>query len=354
LTLLLAGGGACAEVDAFVGGGPIEDAAAGGYDSGPESLLSCVDPGKPPPDFRKADVLILLDRSGSMDTAYGDGTRHQAVATILSDLVTNYAARVRFGYQEMPGRQGCGTELAGGCCASPPLVAIADGNTRDVTAAIASAQPMDGNTPTAASLQAALSYFETLADGIDNRFVLLATDGAPNCTLAGALSSGVASDATTPACAEALSAVSALVASGVRVIVLAVGPDLVDDTSGSSACLDPLAHVGGAAVSPGNPGFYPASDPQQLQLVIEQLFGGTSRPSCSVELSRKVKVGSILEVWLDGRQIPRDGWQLDSSRSPPTAIITGRYCDQIRRFQVTKVEVRYDCIPYVEGSEIDP
>jgi len=358
LACLVVGGMACAEVDDPVGGGATQDAApAAPYDSGLANPYGCAAQGRSPLSFRAADVLILLDRSGSMDTAYGPGTRYQAVATMLSDLVATYAKHVRFGYQEMPGRQGCDAALVSGCCASPPLVGIADSSTQDVLTAIASAQPMDGNTPTAASLRAALAYYEALDDGIDNRFVLLATDGAPNCTLAGSLSSGNASDATSAACADAIAQVSAMAALGVRVIVLSLGPGLADDASGGAACLDALAHAGGDAASPGSPGYYTASDPQQLQLAVEQIFGGVTRPSCSVPLDKPLLDASQMAVYLDGQKIQRNalnGWYLDSSLSPPSVVVTGTGCEQIQDFQVATVEVQFDCMPCVEGQECNP
>ena len=233
------------------------------------------------------------------------------------------------------------------------LVGIANGNPQSVTAAIASALPMDGSTPTAASLRLALDYYQTLADGIDNRYVLLATDGAPNCTLVDAWSSGDALGAANAACADALAEVNAMVALGVRVIVLGVGTGLADDPSGDATCLDALAHAGGVAASPGYPGFFTLSDSQQLHMVIEELFGGIVRPPCSVRLPNKVALPLNMAVYFDGKQIPRsqvDGWQLDSLTHPQAVIITGTYCDQIQDFQIAQVEVGYDCTPCVEGQ----
>lgn len=350
LACLVAGGLACAEVDDPVGGGARKDAAVVPYDGGQPDPPGCKDRTVVHLDPRLADVLILFDRSGSMDTAWGSGTRYEAVAGLLTDLVQTYAAYVRFGYQEMPGRQGCEAQLVGGCCASPPLVGVAAGSAPAVAAAIASAQPMDGNTPTAASLQAGLDYFKTLADGIDNRFVLLSTDGAPNCTLSGAVSNG---DASGVACTDALTVVNAMVALGVRVIVLGVGAGVTDDPSVGGACLDALAHAGGAAASPGSPGFFAASDPQRLQMAIEQIFGGMTRPSCSVRFVEKVDDTSTIEVLLDGKRIPQSsssGWQLDSPAHPRGVIITGDYCDQIQSFQVTTIEARFRCTPCLEGQ----
>ncbi len=342
--LLVFGIGACAEVDDPVDSGLLPEAGPVPKDAGPAcAVTKVVDL-----DDRQADVLILLDRSGSMDTAFGSGTRYQAVAGLLSDLVATYAEHVRFGYQEMPGRQDCVPQVVPGCCASRPLVGIAENDPQAVETALASASPMDGNTPTAASLQAALAYYESLADGVESRYVLLATDGAPNCTLAGGLSSG---DPSGTACTDALAVVNAMVALGVRVIVLGVGAWQADATSGDAACLDALAHAGGAAASPGNPGFFAASDPQTLQLAIEQIFGGVTRPTCVLHFLAPVANPSTISVYLDGQQIPRDlpdGWYLDTSLSPPSAHITGAACEQIQRFQVSVVEARFDCPPCVD------
>jgi len=350
LACLAAGGLACAEVDDPVGGGERKDATVVPYDGGQPDPLGCKDRTVVDLDPRQADVLILFDRSGSMDTALGSGTRYEAVAALLTDLVQTYSAYVRFGYQELPGRQGCESQLVGGCCASPPLVGVTADSAAAVAAAIASAQPMDGNTPTAASLQAALDYYKTLADGIDNRFVLLATDGAPNCTLSGAVSNG---DASGVACTDALTVVNGMVALGVRVIVLGVGPGVTDNPSEGGACLDALAHAGGAAASPGSPGFFAASDPQHLQMAIEQIFGGVTRPSCSVHFIDKVDDTSTIEVFLDGQRIPQsssNGWQADSPAHPRGVIITGAYCDQIQSYQVTTIEAHFHCTPCLEGQ----
>jgi hypothetical protein len=341
VALFLLGGLACAEVDDSVASGARRDATADSTDSKPNSARLCATASLTF-NARQVDMLILLDRSGSMDTAFGSGTRYQAVASLLSDVADTYAMHVQFGYQEMPGRQGCESQVLGGCCASPPLIGIAGNNGQAVTAAITAAAPMDGNTPTAASLRAALTYYESLDDGVDNRFVLLATDGSPSCTLAGALSNGETSSST--ACTDALLEVSALVSQGVRVIVLGVGDGLAADASGENDCLNAMAHAGGAAASPGNPGFYAVGDPQQLQLAIEQIFGGVMRPSCLLRLHSSVEESNLL-VYLDGQQIPHaltgDGWHLDRSLNPPGVLITGGYCDMIEHFQISLIEARF-------------
>jgi hypothetical protein len=241
----------------------------------------------------------------------------------------------------MPARQG-NPGLASGCWVAPPSVELALDNTQPVAAAITAAAPMDGNTPTAGALQAALKYFEGLDDGVDNRYVLLVTDGSPNCTLAGQLSSADTFDSQgsriAGACFDALTQVSSLVANGIRVMVVGVDSDVVDDLDGQPSCLDAMAHAGGAAASPSNPGFYSASNPLQIELALERTFGGVTRSSCLLRVP-----GTVSAVYLDGQPIPRAGWVSPSTLVPPGIQITGAYCDRIERFEVSTVAALYDC-----------
>jgi hypothetical protein len=290
------------------------------------------------------EVLILLDRSASMDTAFAASTRHEALAALLSDLVATYGAHVRFAYQELPGRQDCAGQPLAECCASPPLVSAQAGNAV-VLAALAAAGPAEGATPTAAALQAALAYFAASA-GRGDRYVLLATDGAPTCTLAGTLATGL--DPADPACADALAEVEALAAAAVRVIVLGIGPELDGATGGGAACLDSLAQAGGAAASPGSPSYYTVENGEQLQRALERTFGAVTRPSCVLEFPAPLKDSGGITVYLDSQRIPRtgsNGWVPDPPppARPKRVRIVGKYCDQIETFQVSKVVAFYKC-----------
>jgi Mg-chelatase subunit ChlD len=346
LVLVAASGLGCADVDDATDAGVRGDGGGDSSDSRPANPYGCqvgesVQLAPQPPD-----VLILLDRSESMAMAFGSSTRYQAVAALLAELVGSYARRVRFGYQELPGQQGCAGPGMAACCVSPPTVGVSLAAEAAVASALASAWPVAGGTPTAAALQVARAYYDGLADGIDHRYVLLATDGTPNCTLAGTLAEGQTPDA--PACADALAQVSALYAAGVRVIVLGVGLDLAGAAGEGAACLDSLAHAGGAAASPGSPGYYVAGDPEQLRRAIEQIFGGVARPSCVLYFSPPVLDPAGMAVFLDGQRIPQssvNGWEPDDSEHPRWVRINGEYCDQIQSFEVTNVVARFKCPP---------
>ena len=327
---------ACARIDDAVGVRPRD---AGFQDSDPCHVDWSV--GLQP---RPADVLIILDRSGSMNLAFGSSSRYQGVATVLSNLVKSYDNHIRFGYQEMPGRVDCEGQTAS-CCASPPMVDLAIGNAQAMVAAISQAGPVEGSTPTAAALLQARAYYDALDDGIDNRYVLLATDGVPSCTLSGALSDGTSS--TSAACLDALAEVQALVASGVKVLVLAVGAEAASIT-GQSSCLDQLAHAGGAALSPGSPGYYSGEDPERLQSAIEEIFGAVSQPSCVFDMD-KIHDPTLVALYLDGQEIPRTGsgdgwhWEEKTTSSQLAIRVTGAYCRSIQDYKVDGFRLDYGC-----------
>ncbi len=352
LALLVVGGLACADVDDPAAGGQRSDASASQLDADDRGLCH-VEASVALLQPKQADVLILLDRSGSMGTAFGADTRYQAVTALLSDMVASYANHLRFGLQEMPGSEICGPQSVPGCCVSPPSIVTAPNNAQAILTTLGVAGTLDGNSPTAAALQAAHAYFAGLDDGVENRYVLLATDGAPNCTVTGQLMNADTLDSQgtriAGPCFDALKEVDDLVADGVDVIVLGVDSDLGDDLDGQLGCLDALGQAGG--VSAGSPAFYGVSDPLPLQLKLEQIFGGVTRASCSLSLPYATP-NSKPFVFLDGQEIPSDptgqsgdGWFLDATQVPPAVHITGAYCFQIQRFDATQILARYQCEP---------
>ena len=345
LALLLVGGLACAGVDDGVAG--TADAAVDGGDSS-----WCIDPINTLPEPKPADILILFDRSGSMDVALESGTRYQMALSLLSDLVTTYTSHVRFGYQEMPGRQGC--NMSGdipdvGCCVSDPSVDLALNNAPTIVAAMTAAAPVQGSTPAAAALQRALAYFNRLQDGVLDRYVLLATHGMPSCDLDGHLARADTFDAsgarTAGPCFDALEQVRLLVNAGIQVMVLDIDDGASGTSTGSPGCLDALAAAGGLPY----PSFM-ASDSPPLAVAIQQTFGGTTTPSCDVLLSRHPLSDDSVHVLLDGKAPSIGGAELEPSRTGQIMVhFNSPYCPMIQKFQITHIEIGgcYDCL---EGS----
>ena len=348
--LLLAG--ACAQAGGSLSGDGAVDRRGATAADGREAGKECVDPDPVNLNASKADVLIVFDGSESMGIAFGAGTRYSVLAEVLSNLVDAYQEWIRFGFAKFPGADAlCPGQPVAGCCAGTPLVGIAPSNGAAVADAIGNVLPLAGNTPTASALQRAHDYYTGLHDGIADRYVLLATDGLPSCTLLGALSASQPADgdAGLPnACQDAVDQVVALVGDHIKVAVLAVGAELTDDPAGPPDCLDRMAKAGDMPQSPTGTGYYSAADPESLRETIEQIFGGVERTSCSFDLNPPPAPGALVSVYLDGEPIPQnrdDGWDFDPSGDMGHISFFGEYCDRIQHFRYSTIEAHFTCKP---------
>jgi hypothetical protein len=298
------------------------------------------------------DMLILFDRSGSMSAGFGDGTRYGVEAELLGQLLPVYDDKIRFGFAQFPARGACAAGQVGGCCAEDPSVPIGLASGPAIVDAIEGAAPVEGNTPTAEAIRRARVYYEGLADGVSDRFVLLSTDGRPSCTADGRLPATLTgSAADSPACADAVAEVDRLVATGVKLIVLGIGPGLAMDPDGAPSCLDALARRGGTDRGEGLTPFFSGADPEALEVALQRIFGGLVRPPCVIDLGVTPSDRTQVRVLFDGREIPRNrinGWDFDSAQDTRRIRIFGDACHRLDRFQVKDVEVQFGCPPCTE------
>jgi hypothetical protein len=142
-------------------------------DGGGDTGSSCEEIGFPiagePPD-----MLVLLDRSLSM--SWGTPTSWSMVTTALSQVTAGMDSQIRFGLMFFPsGAVECAPP------GSVPDVPVDTLNAAAISAGLLGGSPDGGGTPTTASLAAAAAYLSSLADGYA-KYILLATDGAPNCS----------------------------------------------------------------------------------------------------------------------------------------------------------------------------
>jgi len=309
-------------------------------------------------ELRPADILLLFDRSDSMRSAFGTGTRFSAQAEILKDLMTAYDRRVRFGFLPFPQRSGCGGSAAVSCCAGPPAVGVQEGNAAAIGLAIDDAVPVSGQTPTAGALTQARAYFAGLNDGITNRYVLLSTDGHPSCSIEGGLAEDVISGGKWKSgpCADALVAEEALRDAGVKVLVLGIGTGLDVGEAGAPSCLEELARRGGSARQMlGAPSFYPAASPLELERTLQTIFGAVTQPSCVLRLVEKPPDIDRVAVFFDGKQVPRDakrmkGWDWTEGAVGSSLEVYGEHCRMLDRLQVALIEVRHGCPPCTDPA----
>jgi hypothetical protein len=126
------------------------------------------------------DMVIVLDRSNSMDDTtppLWDSCRN-AIYDVTSSLDTS----IWFGLFIFPNSVGdkvcLGTDYQ---CEAPsaPVVDVGTGTAGQIKTALTNT-PVCGGTPTAATLNAVKTYLASKQDN-HNKYVLLATDGGPNC-----------------------------------------------------------------------------------------------------------------------------------------------------------------------------
>jgi hypothetical protein len=136
------------------------------------------------------NVLLVLDKSGSMETAPEAGstvTLWSAVNTALEEALGDASPAVSFGLQLFPSRdviRDCDAENCCGISGTDVDIEVGPGDEpRAAIVDLLSRTQPGGGTPTADALSRAYQYYTTgpgaELDGA--KFVLLATDGGPNC-----------------------------------------------------------------------------------------------------------------------------------------------------------------------------
>ena len=217
---------------------------------------------------RIVDVLIVLDRSESMATSNLWIPMGSALTTVTAET----EASVNFGLMTFPfSDEQCGPgdvllEVQKENAAA--IAAVVGGGPQDVGTAL--------GTPTAITLDRAREYLDSLDDGLD-KFVLLATDGAPNCNES--LDQLTCECSITGMCQQAwwclddeasAAGAGSLYSAGYPVYVLGIG-----DGMGWGSVMDAIASSGGTGQ------FIPA-DSQEFTDVIMDIVGGVM--SCDFDV----------------------------------------------------------------------
>jgi len=276
------------------------------------------------------DILIVLDRSLSMQAENRWAPSVAGVEQITADLQD----RVSFGLMTFPGTSGGGGGGRGGggnlTCGAGTLNVPMDLNSGGAIAnALRNMQP-GGATPTAITLAAARDV--VTADTLDPdakrrpKYVLLVTDGAPNCTDGMPPSGGMqtATGSLEPAQVEAsITEIKAMTKAGVKTFVL--GYDTQTDTTLKGA-LDRMAQAGGTGDKEHRAVESQQTLVNELREITDVVIG------CDFELDGAVSDKRYVLVKLDGKQInvdTDDGWKLSSDRR--TVTVVGSACETLKK-----------------------
>lgn len=286
------------------------------------------------PKLAPADVLLVLDRSGSMkDKPSGSDSstsKWELVVPAVAEVVTSTASSVDWGLKSFP--EGEGSECALGSVTDAIDVPIASGSAATVVTTMQSILPEGNGTPTGDAVRAAVKYAKSVEDG-HKKYLLLATDGEPSCVGTRKESSKARTDAT-DAVAEALSA-------GFPTYVVGVATTKDSATN----ALNAMAKAGGVPLVGEATQYYLASTRAALVAALQAITGEVAK-SCAFNLEPPPPAPDFIAVKLPGTIIPRDptaanGWEYTNPQH--TALeIYGPACERIRQAS-DPVEIVYGC-----------
>ena len=283
-----------------------------------------------------ADVLLVLDRSGSMnfsinaecscdpnsnprivcaDTTHCE-TRWSSLAAAL-DRSMSTTTFLHWGLKlfSSPNKLQC--EVVSGV-----EVPIGADSAAAIQKQIAATTP-EGDTPTAFAIAAASNYLQTVAD-TNSRVILLVTDGKPNC--GGAYPSVYDEDVT-----GTIDAITSAFDAGFLVYVVGIG------TGAGADNLDAFAAAGGTGTH------FSAQSTDGLTLALDSV---SKVATCTFVLDAMMPNPDWVGVYLNKTMVPRDatnGWTFGATTQ--TILFHGSACDQMLSQASGAVQVLFACNP---------
>lgn len=280
------------------------------------------------------EVLIVLDRSGSMVGNNDTRTdRWTPSSSAIAKITAQLDQAVEFGLMMFPD-PAMGTN---NCAPGVVNVPVALGTSTQIAQAISSSPPNRFSaTPTAASLQAALAALgppPVCADQcvITKRYVLLVTDGAPNCGAATGPNMFATTQADIDACDMNIDALKAA--------------DITTYVIGYQTTSDPaVANImDGFAMHGGTDKQLPVEDEQSLIDTLTKI--AASLVPCEYKLSMKVQDPKYVRVTIDGKQYDLGtGWTLKDDMQ---TIVLGGACDVLHDVKSHNLSITLECTPLV-------
>ncbi len=334
----------------------------------------------------KPNVMLLVDNSGSMllptdpsvasctlnGTLCGAATpcpascptRSSELKSAMSTFLSSSGTLARLGLTVFPTPNGSANGLLG-CDASSelavhlPAPTPADEGTdpaltvtaQQIATAISGLAPL-GGTPTAGSLQFLSTYAGLGQEDFREDFVLLLTDGLPNCNGANpnavCSSPTAACECTTLSCSgtdpvrntcskgcldrdATVEQVKALRLRGIRTIVVGFGADLA--TGSGPTVLDAMAREGGfprgcAAGAVCEHSYFQARDGAELTAALKMITDGLEH-ICDFVLTARPSDPRLISVMVDGQFVP-PGTTYDYDFANNKVTFLGAMCERLQ------------------------
>jgi hypothetical protein len=317
------------------------------------------------------NIAFIIDHSASMgDELAGSGlSKYENARIALSHVLRAVGHRINYGATIFPGLAGvtgceAGDELMKVAPGDPPSYALAGKSgprLKDLLGRLSIAD-VDGGTPVAPTLTKALGSLSQLSGPT---YVVLITDGAPNCNdelicmrsacipnIEGLTAAGRDCSTSVNCCQPsaqdpqanlgcvdadaAVSAVRALSDAGIATFVVGM-----PGSEPYEQLLNQMAEAGGTA-RPGVTEYYPVNDTAALE---QSLIGiaASVAISCELPLDYDPPDPDFVNVYFDGVLVeydPEAGWEWTADG---LVAIRGAACDQLMAGDVLEVQVLAGC-----------
>ncbi|MFZ5443019.1 MAG: hypothetical protein ACOZQL_23635 [Myxococcota bacterium] len=312
------------------------------YASTGEVVVACVE-GDFTLEAVTPSVMLVLDRSASMASSLGSGTRWSTLVGALETALPPVDDSMELGLALFPAAGGQECRVA-----DAPELWPASGQVDALLARVRSST-LVGGTPTALALDAAAAALTTERP----RAMVLATDGLPNCN--GALSLATCACPAGTSCltaqrciddARTLERLAVHADEGVPTWIIGIGDDVT-----SSAILDAMAIAGGRPAR-GAHRFVAASSPAELQAAFVGIRDELS--SCTYTSPSVPEGTGSMVLTLDGAVVPEDasgasGWTW-SSRARGELVLRGTWCQQAIAAAAPTVKISVVCAEPADGG----
>ena len=299
----------------------------------------------PPPE-----VFLVVDRSGSMlDEGTTPGmTLWEELMQATSLVLDQFESQIQFGLLMYPSEDD-------ECVAPGHQVQVDIFNKLDIEAELSTTTPY-GGTPTAAAIRNASHSLEWLGDTGSEKFVILLTDGGPNCNFF--LDANPCSCALTDQswcctnypngecyfgqyCLDDIETTSEIQSlhedEGVDTFVIGL-----EGTSQFAETLNDMANAGGRPQA-GPTSYYDASNQAALTEALEEIAG--SLISCRIELDEPPYDPNLVYIYVDGEEVPRDpsdGWNYTDDTYTEIELL-GSYCETLKDGEDHELTATFAC-----------
>lgn len=266
------------------------------------------------------NVLIVLDRSGSMDAKLSgdEGTKWQVAQDAIGQVVTQYGAYVRFGLSLYPGLDPA-CDVGTGCAPGDVFVDVGVDTAPEIIDVLALVDTCTLGTPTAEAL-AGLQAYAGLEDLERPNFILLVTDGKSTCDPPAPMVTALRNQ--TPE---------------IKTFVVGFG-DGADPNE-----LNGMAEAGGTALM-GDAKYYQADDAQALVDSFADIAGSVL--SCTFVLDKVPPDPDELYVYINDGEILRDpihvnGWDYVPENNQISFY--GPPCSLLQSGQAKDLQIIFGC-----------